>query len=370
MTATAFTTAPRSAAPLLLSLVLLPALLLASACTPRVMNPGPAVQAPAMTDSHFRMSDGAILPLRRWAPAGGPKAVVLALHGFNDYSNAFDRPAQVLAAHGVLTYAYDQRSFGDAPHHGIWPGTDGLVTDLRAAATLVRKRHPDLPFVILGESMGGAVVMTALARPDPPVADQIVLVAPAVWSREIMPGWQRTALEIAAHSIPAMQFTGSGLGKVPSDNIDMLRKLSRDKKVIKWTRVDAIYGLANLMDAAYAAAPALRGNVLILFGEKEDILPKTALGRFEMRLPTGDCGIRLVTYGSGFHMLLRDLQSATVLADIAAWIDDPQAVFPSGREKALPAYAIAERPLKGKEGDGATAPHAVNCARDTTHARP
>lgn len=370
MTENAATTAPRSAAALLLPLALLAGSLLVTACTPRVMDPGPAMQAPVMTDSHFRMADGAILPLRQWAPAGRPKAVVLALHGFNDYSNAFDKPARVLATRGYLTYAYDQRSFGDAPHRGIWPGTDGLVADLRAAAALVRKRHPDLPFILLGESMGAAVVMTALARPNPPIADKVVLVAPAVWSREIMPGWQRTALELAAHSIPAMQFTGSGLGKVPSDNIDMLRRLSRDKKVIKWTRVDAIYGLANLMDAAYAAAPALRGDVLILFGEKEDILPKTALGRFEMRLPAGDCGIRLVTYASGFHMLLRDLQSATVLTDIAAWIDDTRTVFPSGREKALPAYALAERPPEGKEGDGATAPHAVNCARGNTHARP
>jgi len=359
-------TAARSGAALLVPL----ALLLASACTPRVIDSGPAVQAPTMTGDQLRMSDGAVLPLRSWAPAGMPKAVILALHGFNDYSNAFDKPARVLAAHGFLTYAYDQRSFGDAPHRGIWPGTDGLVADLRAAAALVRNRHPDLPFVLLGESMGGAVVMTALARPDPPTADQVVLVSPAVWSREIMPGWQRTALEIAAHSIPAMQFTGSGLGKIPSDNIAMLRKLSRDKKVIKWTRVDAIYGLANLMDAAYAAAPALRGNVLVLFGEKEDILPKTALGRFETHLPAGECGVRLVTYTSGFHMLLRDLQSGTVLSDIAAWIDDSRTVFPSGREKALPAYALAERPSNGKEGDGATAPHAVNCARVYTHARP
>lgn len=339
------------------------ALLLTSACTPRVMNPGPSVQEPTLTDTGLRMADGAVLPIRKWAPDGEPKAVILALHGFNDYSNAFDKPARMLAGRGFLTYAYDQRSFGDAPHRGIWPGTDGLTADLRAAAALIRQRHSGLPFILMGESMGGAVIMTALARPGPALADQVVLVAPAVWSRKIMPGWQRTALSIAAHSIPAMQFTGSGLGKVPSDNIDMLRNLSRDKKVIKWTRVDAIYGLANLMDAAYDAIPALRGNVLILFGEKEDILPKSALSQFEMHLPAGECGIRLIRYRSGFHMLLRDLQSATVLVDIAAWIDDSRTEFPSGLEKPLPAYAVAERPGKGKEGDGATAPHAVNCAR-------
>jgi alpha-beta hydrolase superfamily lysophospholipase len=346
------------------------ALFLASACTPRIVAPGPAVQQPLMTAHHLQMADGAILPLRSWHPDGPPKAVILGLHGFNDYSEAFDAPARYFARHGILTYAYDQRSFGDAPYHGIWPGTDGLVADLRTAVQLVRSRHPDLPLILLGESMGGAVIMAALGRHALPRVDGIVLASPAIWSREVMPAWQRTALTIAAHSIPAMQFTGNNLGKIPSDNIAMLRKLSRDKKVIKWTRVDAIYGLVNLMDAAYDAAPALRGNVLILFGDKEDILPEAAMAKFEQHLPFGTCGIRLATYKSGFHMLLRDLKAKTVLRDVVAWVGNAQAALPSGSEQPLLSYALAQRTEPGKEGDGATAPHALNCRSPQRHARP
>ena len=334
-----------------------------------MIAPGPAVQEPTLAADHLQMADGAILPLRSWAPAGKPRAVILALHGFNDYSKAFEAPGAYFARHGILTYAYDQRSFGDAPNTGIWPGTEALTADLRNAARLVRQRHPDLPLILLGESMGGAVIMTAMAERPLPEASGVVLVAPAIWSREVMPPWQRTALNIAAHSIPAMQFTGGDFGKVPSDNIAMLRRLSRDPKVIKWTRVDAIYGLSNLMDAAYDAAPALHGNVLILFGDKEDILPEAAMRQFEMRLPKAECGIRLVSYRSGFHMLLRDLKAETVMRDIAAWAGDERAQLPSGGEKALP-YAVAARAQPGKEGDGAAAPHALNCASPNRHARP
>jgi alpha-beta hydrolase superfamily lysophospholipase len=349
--------------------VVLVGLLLAAACTPRVIAPGPTVQDPVMTAGRLVMADGAVLPLRSWAPEGKPSAVILALHGFNDYSKAFDGPAAYFARRGALTYAYDQRSFGDAPNTGIWPGTDALTADLRTAVRLVRQRHPDLPLILLGESMGGAVIMAALAERPLLDVSGIVLVAPAIWSRDVMPDWQRTALNLAAHSIPAMQFTGGDFGKVPSDNIAMLRRLSRDPKVIKWTRVDAVYGLTNLMDAAYDAAPALHGNVLILFGDKEDILPEAAMRQFEMRLPKTECGIRLASYKSGFHMLLRDLEAAMVMRDIAAWIADERAPLPSGSEKALP-YAVAERAQPGKEGDGAVAPHALNCASPNRHARP
>ena len=36
---------------------------------------------------------------------------------------------------------------------------------------------------------------------------------------------------------------------------------------------------------------------------------------------------------TGYHMLLRDLDAEPVLADIAAWITDPAAPLPSGRER-------------------------------------
>src|SRR4051812_22680810 len=62
--------------------------------------------APHLTEDTMIMADGAALPLRVWLPKGAVKAVVLAVHGFNDYSNAFEGPARALAAYGVATYAY------------------------------------------------------------------------------------------------------------------------------------------------------------------------------------------------------------------------------------------------------------------------
>src|SRR3546814_15118199 len=81
---------------------------------------------------------------------------------FNDYSNAFADSGPALAAQGLEVYASDQRGFGEAPHRGLWPGVEALPGDLTTAAGLLRQRHPDLPLYLLGESMGGAVVLAAL----------------------------------------------------------------------------------------------------------------------------------------------------------------------------------------------------------------
>ena len=305
--------------------------LLLGACAPQLQPLRTDSAAPQLLADRMIMNDGAALPLRQWQPAGEPKAVILALHGFNDYSFSFDAPAKSWAAAGVATFAYDQRGFGATPYRGLWPGEDRMIEDLRDAAALLRARYPATPLYLLGESMGGSVIMAAAASADPPVSDGLILAAPAVWGRETQGPIQTGALWLAAHTVPWAELTGQGLNIHPSDNIAMLRELGRDPLVIKETRVDAVYGLVNLMDLAYDAAPRLRGRALVLYGSREDIMPGSAVMATLRRLPA-EAGRRprIALYPKGYHMLLRDLGAAAVRGDIVAWIADPAAPLPSG----------------------------------------
>jgi alpha-beta hydrolase superfamily lysophospholipase len=320
-------------------LALLFALLL-GACAPQLQPPGRDSAAPRLLADRIIMNDGVALPVRQWQPAGEPKAVILALHGFNDYSYSFDAPAKAWADAGIATFAYDQRGFGATPYRGLWAGEDRMMEDLRAAAGLLRARYPATPLYLLGESMGGSVVMAAATSTDPPAADGLILAAPAIWGRDTQGPLQSGALWLAAHTVPWAELTGEGMHVHPSDNIAMLRELGRDPLVIKETRVDAIYGLVNLMDLAYDAAPRLRGRVLVLYGSREDILPGSAVVATLRRLPS-DAARRpcIALYPKGYHMLLRDLDAAAVRNDIVAWIADPAAPLPSGGD------ALAEQVL-------------------------
>lgn len=298
-----------------------------SGCSPELQAAGPRIQQPDLQQERFITGDGAILPMRIWRTDEPPAAVILAVHGFNDYSNAFAAAGTYWAERGIVTYAYDQRGFGAAPHPGRWPGKETLIDDLRAVAAAVEARHPGVPLYLLGESMGGAVVMTTMTAPDPPDAEGLILVAPAVWGRSTMSPLYSGVLWVAARTVPWLKLSGRGLDIRPSDNIDMLIALGRDPLVIKETRVDAIKGIVDLMDAALAAAPDLRTPSLVLYGAHDEIIPKepTATMLESLRGPH-----RVVVYRDGYHMLLRDLQAETVLADVEAWIDDPAAPLPSG----------------------------------------
>ncbi|MFQ5958598.1 MAG: alpha/beta hydrolase, partial [Alphaproteobacteria bacterium] len=301
-----------------------------AACAPHIEAAGPPVVAPALGGDHLRAADGARLPLRVWPANPETRAVVIAVHGFNDYSNAFDTPARYWAARGIAIYAYDQRGFGATEHYGLWPGTETMVDDLATITDLVRAKHPGTPAYLLGESMGGAVVMALMARDDAPAIDGVVLVAPAVWGWRTMNPFYRATLWLGAHIVPWATVTGRGLGIRPSDNREMLVALSKDQLTIKKTRIDSLYGLVGLMDEAFVAAERITVPALVLYGEHDDLVPEEPTYRMLRRLSAPH---RVAVYAQGFHMLLRDLQADAVLADVAAWIADAAAPLPSGEER-------------------------------------
>lgn len=293
---------------------------------------------PALTATALTTTDDQLLPLRSWLPQGRIRAVILALHGFNDYSNAFAAPAKEWATQGIATYAYDQRGFGGAPERGRWAGSAALATDAVTAANLLRGRYPHTPLYLLGESMGGAVAILAATGAGGiprPAIDGVILSAPAVWTRESMEFLPRLALWAGVRLFPGAIFTGESLHILASDNIPMLIALGKDPMVIKGTRVDTIYGLVDLMDRTIAAAPRLTLPLLMMYGAHDAVIPADPVRSFVAALPPAAARRdRFAYYPHGYHMLLRDLEGKAVDRDVASWVLD--------RAAALPSHADAE----------------------------
>ena len=307
----------------------LAAALLLAACAPS-FGPGVTGSAsPTVGDDVITARDGTRLPLRRWEAEGGkPRAVIVALHGMSDYSNAFDMPGKVWAGLGITTLAYDQRGFGKNENPGVWVGADAMRSDLDDAVAAARARYPGVPVFALGESMGGAVVLSGVGSPQPPAVDGIILVAPAVWSRGDMPMLYRVALFLGAHILPNMILPNSAAARVkkivPSDNIPMLIALGKDPLFQKETRTATLYGLVNLMDEARTAPERMKDGrittaspILFLYGANDQIIPKEPTEAVIAAL--GDKA-KVKHYSRGYHMLLRDLEGESVDRDIADWI--------------------------------------------------
>jgi alpha-beta hydrolase superfamily lysophospholipase len=305
-------------------------------CAEHLVPPGPAVEAPHVSEQAFVMPDGTRLPYRVWLPEEAPAddapwAVVLALHGMNDSRDAWEYPAPQLAGAGVAVFAPDQRGFGDTVVRGYWPGTTALVDDAREMARLLRQRYPSSKLFLMGESMGAAVLMCLATSPDPPKTDGYILIAPAVWGRAEMNVFLRTSLWLVANLIPGFKVTGGIARRVASDNREAIRRLSQDPLTIHETRFDTIRGLVNLMDAALAAAPRFRAPALFLYGGRDQLIPDKATAATWRELPPGP--VRAF-YPAGYHLLLRDHEREIPIDDIVSWMRHPDSVLPSGGDLA------------------------------------
>ncbi|MCP3871334.1 MAG: alpha/beta hydrolase [Gammaproteobacteria bacterium] len=239
----------------------------------------------------------------------------------NDYRKAFETTGTYLASRGICLIAYDQRGFGETEGAGFWHGSERLGRDLETLTGLLREGCPDCRLFLLGESMGGALILANLKTVGPDLQGAILL-APAVWSRNTMPYYQQAALWVAVHTFPGRKLTGEGLGIVASDNADMLRALGQDPLVIKATRVDVLYGTSNLMDIASGISSEQETSVLFLYGKRDEIIPPGPICQFiaSQSLESGDLW-SIVLYENGYHMLTRDLQGEQVLQDISHWLD-------------------------------------------------
>lgn len=279
----------------------------------------------------FVSFDGAPLGLSSWAPADAePWAVLIGLHGMNDYAGTFYYSGPWFAERGVATYAYDARGFGRSPQRGVWGGERLMTEDVRAAIAVARRRHPEAVIAVIGDSMGAATAIAAAGGQAGLDADRLILVAPAVWGWSTMPEFYAATLWLGAHTLPwrAVSAPRNVTRRITaSDNHEALLRAGRDPHMIFETRIDAIYGLVNLMQRAADRAGALKGDVLFLYGAHDQIIPPNAAIAAAQRLPAG---ARTAFYENGYHWLLRDLQAEIVYADILAFLQDGAGHLPSG----------------------------------------
>lgn len=101
-----------------------------------------------------------------WAPGEGPKAVVQLVHGICEYALRYDPFARFLAENGFAVVGHDHLGHGltakGSEEYGYFTGWWDLVHDVRSVQLKVKESYPELPWFLLGHSMGSFVARTVL----------------------------------------------------------------------------------------------------------------------------------------------------------------------------------------------------------------
>jgi alpha-beta hydrolase superfamily lysophospholipase len=277
-------------------------------------------------DGTFPGAGGLRLYYQAWMPPAGQrkKAMLINLHGLGDHSGLYPTLARHFPAHGIALYAYDMRGNGRSPGQRAYlRGWHEYRGDLHAFVELVRKWEGNLPLFILGNSLGGLVVLD-YALHYPAGLSGVIAAAPPLGELGV-PSFLMALGRLMSRICPRFSL------KVGMD----LSGLARDPAVVETVLADPLFhrrGTARLSTEVTAAIQRVQGRaetlsvpLLILHGSADRMVPPDGSRRFFSRLDQNDRELR--EYPGAYHGLFADLGYEEVLADLEHWLE---ARIPSG----------------------------------------
>ena len=100
-----------------------------------------------------------------WRPQDTPRGVVQLVHGISEHMGRYDGFARFLAEHGFAVVGHDHLGHGktaaDPSEYGWFADKDGwryVLEDTHALFLRARETCPEVPYFLLGHSMGSFVV--------------------------------------------------------------------------------------------------------------------------------------------------------------------------------------------------------------------
>lgn len=270
-------------------------------------------------DGTFAGVGGVPLYYQVWLPpAQRHRAVLVNLHGLGDHSSLYPTLADHFPARGIALYAYDMRGNGRSPGQRAFIHDWGEYRgDLGAFLALVREREEDLPVFVLGNSLGGLVVLDyALQHPEGLAG--VIAASPPLGQLGVPPLLMALG-RIMSRVCPRLSL-----------NVGMdLSGLARDPAVVQTVLADPHFhrrGTARLstevtatIERVQARAANLSLPLLILHGSDDRMVPPDGSRRFFSRVRHADREFR--EYPGAYHGLFADIGYQEVLADTERWLE-------------------------------------------------
>jgi alpha-beta hydrolase superfamily lysophospholipase len=274
---------------------------------------------PDHREGRFPGCDGMELFYQAWLPSGSaPRAVLVNLHGLGDHSSLYPNLAEYFPRQRIAVYAFDLRGNGRSPgQRGYISSWDEYREDLHIFLSRVRGWEPERPLFVLGNSLGGLIVLDyALCYPG--WLAGVIAAAPPLGKLGVPPilmtlGW------LFSRALPRFSL------RVGMD----LSGLARDPAIVEAVLADPLFhrrGTARLSTEVTAAiarvqsrAEALAVPVLILHGSDDRMVPPDGSREFFSKLRYPDR--QFLEYAGAYHGLFADHGWQAVLADLKRWLE-------------------------------------------------
>jgi len=274
-------------------------------------------QARTMKEEKIAGPGGLGIFVRSWTPGRETRGAVVICHGVNSHSGYFTWAAEQLVASGLAVYALDLHGRGQSDGERFYlDRISDYVHDVHAVVRLARSRHPGLSIFLLGHSAGGVVSCVYTLEHQTELAGLIC---------------ESFAFQVAAPDFALAVVKGLS-HLAPHAHVLRLKneQFSRDPAVVEAMNSDPL--IANEVQPTKTVAELVRADerlrkefplitlpVLILHGTADKVTNPKGSQLFFDTAGSVDKTLRL--YEGHVHDLLNDLGKASVMTDIATWID-------------------------------------------------
>jgi len=267
----------------------------------------------------FLSQDRVQLAVYDW-PVEGARLSALIVHGLGEHAGRHEWLARWLNFRGVSVRAYDQFGHGhsEGPRGGLL--REGQLADHLgelAAATRIEQSFFGRPFVLIGHSLGGLVVASAIRR-GLVVPTLAVLSSPALAVR--LAAWQRAAVQVLPRLAPALTFDN---GLDPT-------KLSHDAQVVAdylsdplvhgriCTRLGAF--IATEGEAVRESAPQWRTPTCVLYAGDDRTVDPSGSQAFAAAAPPDMVNARC--FPSMYHEIFNEPDRTLALSSLERALAD------------------------------------------------
>lgn len=117
-----------------------------------------------------------------WIPEGEMKGVLQICHGMVEYINRYDEFAEFMAGHGYYVTGHDHLGHGksiqteeDLGYFNETRGNQYVIGDIHKLRELTMKKHPGVPYYMLGHSMGSFLLREYLTMYGTGLAGAIIM---------------------------------------------------------------------------------------------------------------------------------------------------------------------------------------------------
>jgi alpha-beta hydrolase superfamily lysophospholipase len=269
-------------------------------------------------------ADGTRLHAHYWGPSGlHPTRVMVIVHGMGGHGAYYRSSlAPYLAPRGVATYAADLRGHGlsDGPRGHIETFAE-LEQDVAATVRFARKRHPDLPFFLLGESMGTPLAIVHAATSPKELQPDFLVLAACVIAPTVKPRidevFRTPFYYLTNRRKVAIPITGREEQGVRDP--DFVRVLKTDELFNRYISVRFLLSMTSTMNRAARLHTNLTMPTLILQGGKDITIRHKPTREFFKRIAATEKEMHV--YPDAYHAILNDPDSPLVRARLLDWME-------------------------------------------------